>query len=71
MTTRQLKNKVLKLMKPLSKLIAVKPNRIVLKSASGNRYECNPKYITEYLVKNYPAKFEIIWRSIILKNTGI
>ncbi|MFR5876238.1 MAG: CDP-glycerol glycerophosphotransferase family protein [Eubacterium sp.] len=62
MTDKQLKNIVLKIMSPLSKLIAVKSNRVVLKSAEGNRYECNPKYITEYLVKTYPGKFEIIWR---------
>lgn len=28
---------------------------------NSTRYNCNPKYISEYLAENYPGKFEIIW----------
>lgn len=36
-------------------------NKIILWSNNLKSYGCNPKYITEYLIKNYPGKFNIVW----------
>lgn len=62
MNTQKIKGIFLRAIAPITLLIPVKKNRVVVKSADANRYECNPKHVTEYLVKNYPDKFEIIWR---------
>ena len=34
--------------------------RIVFFSYFGRQYSCNPKYISEYIQKNYP-EYEIVW----------
>ncbi|MCR5272435.1 MAG: CDP-glycerol glycerophosphotransferase family protein, partial [Lachnospiraceae bacterium] len=39
----------------------INKNRIVFISHKGKQYSCNPMYISEYLQKNYPGRFEIIW----------
>lgn len=36
-------------------------NKILFTSHHGIEYSCNPMYISEYLQKNYPNKFEIFW----------
>lgn len=58
-------------------IFPIKNNRIVINSYSGRQYACNPKYISEYLQKNYPGKYEIIWafekpeKFAFLKECGI
>lgn len=42
-------------------IFPIKKNRILFISYFGRKYSCNPRYISEYLEKNYPEKFEIIW----------
>ena len=43
-------------------VIPIKNNRIICMShRSGSQYSDSPKYITEYLLTNYPNQFEIIW----------
>ncbi len=42
-------------------IVPIKGNRIVFASYSGEQYSGNPKYISEYLLKKYDGKFEIIW----------
>ncbi len=40
----------------------IKNNKIFLFSYYGSQYGCNPKYISEYITKNYPKnKFDIVW----------
>ena len=40
----------------------IKNNKIFLFSYYGSQYGCNPKYISEYIVKNYPNdKFDVVW----------
>lgn len=36
-------------------------NRVILHVENRKGYTCNPKYIAEALLKNYPNKFEIYW----------
>lgn len=44
-------------------LFPIKKNKIFIFSYYGNQYGCNPKYISEYLVKNYPKeRFDIVWQ---------
>lgn len=42
-------------------IFPIKKNRIVFNSMFWKQYSCNPRYISEYLEKNYKDKFEIIW----------
>lgn len=39
----------------------IKKNRIVFCSYQGNSYNCNPKYIYEYMLQKYGSMFEYIW----------
>ncbi len=41
-------------------LTSVKSNRIFIFSM-GSQYSCNPKYITEYILKNCVGQYEIVW----------
>ena len=43
------------------RIFPVKNNRVVFISYEGQRYSCNPKYVSEYLEKAYPSRWEIIW----------
>lgn len=43
-------------------LLPIKKNKIFFFSYYGNQYGCSPKYISEYLVKNYPNKYDIVWQ---------
>ena len=45
-------------------LFPVKNNRIIFESFDGRGYSCNPKYISEYLLKNYSSEYEIVWSFI-------
>ena len=42
-------------------IFPIRKNRVIFNSMTWKQYSCNPKYITEYLLANYPGKFEIIW----------
>lgn len=42
-------------------MLSIKKNRVVFRSAQGTKYNCNPKYICEYLLDYCPDKFEIGW----------
>jgi CDP-glycerol glycerophosphotransferase len=39
----------------------VKKNVILFESFFGKSYSDSPKYLYEYVAKNYPGKFEIVW----------
>ena len=39
----------------------LKPNRIIIYSLKQHGYSCNLKYLTEYLNRNHPGEFEILW----------
>ncbi|WML45815.1 CDP-glycerol glycerophosphotransferase family protein [Neobacillus sp. PS3-40] len=42
--------------------LPIKNNKIFLFSYYGNQYGCNPKYISEYILNNYPKdKFDLVW----------
>lgn len=41
--------------------LPIKKNRVVFRSSNGDSYQCNPKYLSQYMVKNCPEDFEIIW----------
>lgn len=59
------------------RVFPVKRNRVVFISYEGQRYACNPKYVSEYLQRAYPGEWEIIWvldhpeRYSALKDQGI
>lgn len=39
----------------------VRPNRIFMWSYSFDKYACNPKAFTEYLLENHASEYEIYW----------
>lgn len=42
--------------------LPVKKNKIFLYSYYGSQYGCGPKYITEYVLANFPSgKYDIVW----------
>lgn len=53
--------RVLRLLGRSFRVFPVKRNRIVCIAYAGHQYSCNPKYIAEYLLENYPNRFEIIF----------
>ncbi|MDZ5254378.1 CDP-glycerol glycerophosphotransferase family protein [Clostridium sp. LIBA-8841] len=50
--------------------LPIKKNKIFFYSYYGSQYGCNPKYISEYIVKNYPGKFDLVWAFSSLKSKG-
>ena len=53
--------KILRNMMRLFYVFPIKSNRIIFNAYRGSQYSCNPKYISNYLLHNFPDKFEIIW----------
>ena len=45
---------------PLLRLLPVNKKRIIFESYWRNKYNCNPRYLYEYIDKNYP-EYECIW----------
>lgn len=41
--------------------LPVQKNKIIFWANSFKQYGCSPKYITEYILKNYPNKFDLVW----------
>ena len=39
----------------------IQQNKIIMWANSFKQYGCSPKYITEYLLENYPGKYDIVW----------
>ncbi|HHW37921.1 MAG TPA: glycerophosphotransferase [Bacillales bacterium] len=47
----------------------IKKNKLFLFSYYGSQYGCNPKYITEYILENYPkGQFDLVWAFNDLKS---
>lgn len=42
-------------------IFPIRKNRIAMISYAGRQYSCNPKYISLYLQKKYPQKYEIFF----------
>lgn len=47
-------------LKPVSFIFPIKKNRVLFRTIGGN-YSCNPKYISEYILKNCKDDFELVW----------
>lgn len=43
------------------RLCPIRKNKIILWANSFKHYGCSPKYIAEYILSNYPGKFELVW----------
>jgi CDP-glycerol glycerophosphotransferase len=41
--------------------LPLKKNRILIYSLKQHGYSCNLKYLTEYLMREHPGEFEILW----------
>ncbi len=39
----------------------IQNNKILFWSDLGKRYSCNPRYLSEYILCNYPDKFDVVW----------
>ncbi len=47
----------------ICKLLPIKKKKIFLMSYYGSQYGCNPKYLSEYIVKNHPD-WKVVWAFI-------
>lgn len=45
----------------LESIVPVRKNRIICWSFHQHKYACNPRAITEFILKNHPNDFEIYW----------
>ena len=45
---------------PLMRLLPINKKRIIFESYWTNKYSCNPRYLYEYIDKNYP-EYDCIW----------
>ncbi|MFI3325885.1 MAG: CDP-glycerol glycerophosphotransferase family protein [Clostridia bacterium] len=45
----------------LCKFKKIQNNKIIIWSDDFKSYACNPKYITEFILKNYKSQFEVVW----------
>ena len=41
--------------------LPLKNNKIILWTMGFKSYGCSPKYITEYLLQNFPGQYDIVW----------
>lgn len=41
--------------------LPIENNKIICWSNNMKSYGCNPKYLTEYLLKNFPGRYDIVW----------
>lgn len=46
-------------------LFPIRNDRVFFANYCTPRYACNPKYLTEYLYRQYPGRFEYIWMADI------
>lgn len=59
-----MKSLIWSFLKYILRVFAVLPidkKKLLFISFGGNQYSCSPKYISEYLINNYPNKFSIVW----------
>lgn len=42
-------------------VMPIQKNKIIMWANSFKQYGCSPKYITEYILKHYPNKYDIVW----------
>lgn len=54
-------NQILRIIFHVFYIFPIKDNRILFNSYMGRQYSCNPRYISEYLEKNYPGIYELVW----------
>lgn len=57
----KIKNITVKVIVKIFNCLPIRNNKLFLFSYYGSQYGCNPKYISEYIVKNCPDKFDIVW----------
>lgn len=43
------------------RLLPIQKNKLIFWANSFKQYGCSPKYITEYLLNNFPNQFDIVW----------
>lgn len=51
----------LRLLIAFYRVLPLKKNKIILWANSFKHYGCSPKYITEYIVRQFPERFDIVW----------
>ena len=42
-------------------IFPVRKNKVLLESYGGAFYSCNPKYISEFLEKQHPGRYDLVW----------
>jgi CDP-glycerol glycerophosphotransferase len=52
---------ILRIILRIAYIFPIKKNRVIFISYEGKQYACNPKYIFEYMYKNYGNIYQYIW----------
>ncbi|OUP49745.1 CDP-glycerol glycerophosphotransferase family protein [Lachnoclostridium sp. An181] len=50
-------------------IVPVNRKRIYFSANRGTSISCNPKYIYEYMVENFPGQFEYVWEYVMDRKT--
>lgn len=56
-----LKQKRIEMLAALNRLKPIQQNKILFWSDLGKRYSCNPRHFSDYIRKNYPGCYDIVW----------
>lgn len=71
--TKQKRRIIVKYIYPLLRLLPIRKKRIIFEGWWGKKYHCNPRYLYEYINRNYP-EYECIWsmndESYLINGTG-
>lgn len=67
-----IKRTIALLMISIFNCLPIKKNKVFLFSYYGGQYGCNPKYISEYILKNAPkGQFDLVWALNNFENQAI
>lgn len=75
-----MKYRIMRILSVIFKIFWVFPldeKKVIFRSSEGNKYNCNPKYISEYCMRHHSAEFKVLWlfndtkKYSYLKETGI
>lgn len=67
--TAQKRRLINKYIYPILRILPINKKRIIFEGWWGQKYHCNPRYLYEYIDKNYP-EYECVW-SMVDENTPI
>ncbi len=59
--TETLKRMRIRILSALQRIKPIRKNKILFWSDLGQRYSCNPRYLSEYISITYPNVYDVVW----------